>query len=160
VTFADWLAGARLGDRAPTSADLDHHLTTLFPPVRLRGFLEVRYLDAAPGHWWAALAAVTAVLLDDPVAATTAAAATEPVATAWSTAARSGLADPQLHRAARACLAVAAGRVPAGLRREVQALAELVDRGGCPGDALLDTARTDGALAALHSATDPHEEPT
>ncbi|MGY1904655.1 MULTISPECIES: ergothioneine biosynthesis glutamate--cysteine ligase EgtA [unclassified Modestobacter] len=160
VPFAEWLAGAPLAGRAPTVDDLDYHLTTLFPPVRLRGFLEIRYLDAAPAAWWPALAAVTAVLLDDPVAAPTAAAATEPVAGAWTRAARHGLADPALRRAARACLAAAAGRAPAGLRREVEALADLVDGGCSPGDALLTTARARGAAAALRAAADTPEEET
>ncbi|MGH3854268.1 MAG: glutamate-cysteine ligase family protein [Pseudonocardiaceae bacterium] len=43
VTFTDWLAGALPG--RPSTADLDYHLTTLFPPVRPQGYLEVRYLD-------------------------------------------------------------------------------------------------------------------
>ncbi|TFV56155.1 ergothioneine biosynthesis glutamate--cysteine ligase EgtA, partial [Geodermatophilus sp. DF01-2] len=98
VRFADWVTGAApLGDRRPTATDLDYHLTTLFPPVRPRGYLEIRYLDAAPEPWWPALAAVTTVLLDDPVAAGLAAAATAPVAGAWDRAARDGLADPALH---------------------------------------------------------------
>ncbi|MGY1845194.1 ergothioneine biosynthesis glutamate--cysteine ligase EgtA [Modestobacter sp. SYSU DS0875] len=158
VPFGDWLAGAPLAGRAPTADDLDYHLTTLFPPVRLRGFLEIRYLDAAPARWWPALAAVTAVLLDDPVAADTAAAATEPVAGAWTRAARLGLADPALHRAARACLAAAAGRAPIDLRREVEALAGLVDEHGSPGDALLSTARAHGPAAALRAAADDTSE--
>jgi glutamate--cysteine ligase len=154
VRFADWVTGAApLGGRRPTTADLDYHLTTLFPPVRPRGYLEIRYLDAAPEPWWPALAAVTAVLLDDPVAAGHAAAATVPVAGAWDRAAHAGLADPALHAAARACLTAAVPAVPAALRPEVEALADLVDRGRCPGDALLDTARAGGATAALLSAT-------
>jgi ergothioneine biosynthesis glutamate--cysteine ligase EgtA len=37
IPFADWVSGqARLG-HAPTADDLDYHLSTLFPPVRLRG---------------------------------------------------------------------------------------------------------------------------
>ncbi|WP_448611005.1 ergothioneine biosynthesis glutamate--cysteine ligase EgtA [Geodermatophilus sp. URMC 60] len=155
VRFTDWVTGdVRLGGRAPTTADLDYHLTTLFPPVRPRGYLEIRYLDAAPEPWWPALAAVTTVLLDDPVAAGHAAAATVPVAAAWDRAARAGLADPALHAAARACLAAACVAVPAALRPEVEALADLVDRGRCPGDALLDTARAGGPVAALLSATE------
>lgn len=154
VRFADWVTGAvLLGGRRPTTTDLDYHLTTLFPPVRPRGYLEIRYLDAAPEPWWPALAAVTATLLDDPVAAGSAAAATEPVAGAWDRAARHGLADPALHAAARACLAAAVPAVPPALRAEVAALADLVDRGRCPGDDLLDTARAGGATAALLSAT-------
>ncbi|MGK5169663.1 ergothioneine biosynthesis glutamate--cysteine ligase EgtA, partial [Geodermatophilus sp. CPCC 205761] len=61
VPFGAWVTGAApLGGRRPTAADLDYHLTTLFPPVRPRGYLEIRYLDAAPEPWWPALAAVTA----------------------------------------------------------------------------------------------------
>ena len=47
-------------------ADLDYHLTTLFPPVRPRGYVEIRCLDALPDRWWPALAALTATLVDDP----------------------------------------------------------------------------------------------
>ncbi|SDZ22109.1 glutamate--cysteine ligase [Geodermatophilus africanus] len=154
VRFADWVTGeVLLGGRAPTTADLDYHLTTLFPPVRPRGYLEIRYLDAAPEPWWPALAAVTTVLLDDPVAAGHAAAATAPVAGAWDRAAHRGLADPALRTAARACLAAACAAVPPALRPEVEALADLVDRGRCPGDVVLDTARAAGAPAALLAAT-------
>ncbi|MGY1644162.1 ergothioneine biosynthesis glutamate--cysteine ligase EgtA [Geodermatophilus sp. SYSU D00703] len=157
VPFADWVTGAApLGSRRPTPADLDYHLTTLFPPVRPRGYLEIRYLDAAPEPWWPALAAVTATLLDDPAAAGHAAAATEPVAGAWDRAARLGLADRALHTAARACLAAACDAAPAALRREVTALADLVDRGRSPGDDLLRTARARGPAAALLSATVPN----
>lgn len=159
TSFAEWLDGAALGGRRPTTADLDYHLTTLFPPVRLRGFLEIRYLDAAPEPWWPALAAVIATLLDHPAAADAAAAATEPVAGAWERAARSGLANAGLHAAARRCLDAAVRFAPAPLRREVEALAELVDRAASPGDAVLQVARTRGPLAALQAATrDPEEE--
>ena len=155
VRFAEWVTGTvPLGGRRPTTSDLDYHLTTLFPPVRPRGYLEIRYLDAAPEPWWPALAAVTTVLLDDPVAAGHAAAASFPVAGAWDRAARLGLADPALHTAARACLTAACAAVPAALRPEVDALADLVDRGRCPGDALLDTVRAGGAAAALLCATE------
>ena len=155
TSFADWVTGeAQLGGRRPRPADLDYHLTTLFPPVRLRGWLEIRYLDAAPEPWWPALAAVTATLLDDPLAADRAAAASAPVAGAWDRAARFGLADSALRRAARSCLAAALDAVPAVLRPAVTALAELVDRGASPGDALLSAALTGGPAAALLAAID------
>ncbi|GLE52423.1 glutamate--cysteine ligase EgtA, partial [Mycobacterium montefiorense] len=84
VSFADWADGsALLCDRRPTLADLDYHLTTLFPPVRPRQWLEIRYLDSAPDAYWPAIAFTLAALLDDPAAADAAAAAIEPVATAW-----------------------------------------------------------------------------
>ena len=56
VPFADWADGrVLLGGRRPTDADLEYHLTTLFPPVRPRGWLEIRYLDSVPdacGRRW------------------------------------------------------------------------------------------------------------
>jgi glutamate--cysteine ligase len=159
TALADWITGeALLGGRRPTAEDLDYHLSTLFPPVRLRGWLEIRYLDAAPEPWWPALAAVTATLLDDPVAADRAAAASAPVAGAWDRAAHLGLADPALRRAAAGCLTAALDAVPAALRPEVTALAELAERGGSPGDAVLSAARSGGPVAALLSTVDLPEE--
>ena len=94
VPFADWADGrVLLGDRRPTIADLDYHLTTLFPPVRPRGFLEIRYLDSVPDAIWPAVVFTLATLLDDPAAADIAAEATESVATAWDRAAQVGLGD-------------------------------------------------------------------
>jgi glutamate--cysteine ligase len=150
VSFARWASGAvRLGDRGPTAADLDVHLTTLFPPVRLRGYLELRYLDMTPPRWWPAVAAVTATLMDDPAAADLAAEATEASAGLWTSAARDGLADPRLARAARRCLAIAADRVPADLAPAVADLAELVESGRCPGDLLAGRIAQVGAPAAF-----------
>src|SRR6201986_2156914 len=83
--------GVRGGPRGPTKADLDYHLTTLFPPVRPRRWLEIRYLDGLPSEIWPAVVFTLVTLLDDPVAAALAADAVESVATAWDTAARIGL---------------------------------------------------------------------
>ncbi|MFZ0835638.1 MAG: ergothioneine biosynthesis glutamate--cysteine ligase EgtA, partial [Mycobacterium sp.] len=70
VPFADWVDGrAGLAGRQPTFADLDYHLTTLFPPVRPRRWLEIRYLDSVPDAVWPAVAFTLVTLLDDPVAA-------------------------------------------------------------------------------------------
>jgi glutamate--cysteine ligase len=158
--FADWVRDTGSRGRPPTTADLDYHVGTLFPPVRLRGYLEIRYLDAAPDPWWPALAAVTATLLDHPDAADAAAAATGPVAGAWERAARHGLADPDLHLAARSCLTAAVRHGPPELGGEVEALAELVDRGASPGDAVLEAARrTSPPAVLLAAARHPQEEP-
>ncbi len=139
VSFGQWASGSvRLGDRLPTAADLDTHLTTLFPPVRLRGYLELRYLDVSPPRWWPAVAAVASTLLDDQVAADLAAEAAEPAGLLWTEAARDGLGHRVLARSARSCLAIAAGRVHAALRPAVEDLAELVESGRCPGDLLAD----------------------
>jgi len=150
VAFGDWLSGAaRLGGRRPSLDDLRTHLTTLFPPVRLRGFLEIRYLDMSPPRWWPALVAVTAVLMDDPVAADQAADATEGTDRRWTEAARDGLADPGLGRAARRCLEIAADRVPAELAPAVADLAELVASGRCPGDLVAERLDEVGPSAVL-----------
>jgi glutamate--cysteine ligase len=101
---------------------------------------------------------VTATLLDDPVAADRAAAASAPVAGAWDRAARRGLADDDLHAAARGCLAAALDAAPAGLRPEVDALAALVDRRECPGDAVLAAVGRHGPRDALLAATGVREE--
>jgi glutamate--cysteine ligase len=119
VPFGQWASGAvKLANRPPTAADPDTHLSTLFPPVRFRGYLEVRYLDMSAPRWWPAIAAVTATLMDDPVAADLATEATEPATQMWTEAARDGLANSTLAGCARRCLAIArrarAGRAHVG----------------------------------------------
>ncbi|MFD7509161.1 ergothioneine biosynthesis glutamate--cysteine ligase EgtA [Streptomyces sp. NPDC059853] len=147
VTFRSWLRGA-LGDHRPRPADLDYHLGTLFPPVRPRGWLELRMVDAQSGDRWAVPLALAAALLDDPAAAEAAHAATEPLTrgrphpptAVWLRAAQRGPADPELGRAVRACFAAAdaaLGRDPgaAGLRRVVADFADrYAARGRCPAD--------------------------
>ncbi len=98
LTFADWINGA-LPDR-PTTDDLDYHLGLLFPPVRPRGYLELRFLDAQPAGEWFAPVAVTTALLADDAATDAARAACEPVEGRWLEAARLGLTDPEIARAA------------------------------------------------------------
>jgi glutamate--cysteine ligase len=137
VPFERWATGAvRLGGRLPTAVDLDVHLTTLFPPVRLRGYLELRYLDMTAPRWWPAIAAVATTLMDDPVAADQMTEATERTGPLWTTAAREGLSNSVLAESARRCVEIAAERVPAGLGPAVADLAELIDSGCCPGDLL------------------------
>jgi ergothioneine biosynthesis glutamate--cysteine ligase EgtA len=153
VPLRDWLAGAvLLGGRRPALADVDRHLTTLFPPARLRGFIEVRYLDAAPDRWWPAVVAALTTLVEHPEAAAEAALAARPVRRAWTRAARDGLADPALARAARACLDAAARYAPAGLAEDVGRLAELVASGRSPGDEPARRWQRDGPLAGLVAA--------
>jgi glutamate--cysteine ligase len=155
LTFRSWLRGAT-GVRPPTLADLDYHLTTLFPPVRPRGWLELRMIDAQRGDDWVVPAAVVATLLDDPVAAEAAWAATEPLCPdgavtpgegMWVRAARFGPADPVLGTAVLACFAAvddalardgAAGRLRSAVGGFARRYAE---RGRCPADDLLEGAR-------------------
>ncbi|RGC67784.1 Glutamate--cysteine ligase GshA [Micromonospora sp. MW-13] len=110
VTFGDWLAGAL--PRPPTTDDLDYHLSTLFPVVRPRGYLEIRYLDAQPGSDWRLPLAVLAALFADPATVARAAGVAAPVADRWDAAARHGLADPPLARAAAGLLDLALAALP------------------------------------------------
>lgn len=150
VSFADWVDGRELlGRRRPTLADLDYHLTTLFPPVRPRGWMELRYLDACDETWWPALTFLTATLLDNPRVSGLAAEAVAPVAHAWETASRVGLADPQLYNAARLVVAVAAEQAPPVLVADMARLVEMVDRKRCPADDFLEDAKARGVTAAF-----------
>ena len=162
LTFRDWLRGA--GERRPTADDLTYHLSTLFPPVRPRGHLELRMIDAQPADGWIVPTAVATALLDDPKAADAAMAAAEPLwhgpgpgsvrsrrpeADPWLRAARHGPADPALSRASLACFeaadeALGRASAPARVRRAVAGFAErYVLNGRCPADDRL----ADGRLA-------------
>lgn len=97
LTARQWiLEGHRYG--WPTSDDVAYHLTTLFPPVRPKGWLEFRMIDALPDPWWRVPVAVAATLVDDDAAID----ASLPAAGRWWPAARDGLADPVLGPTARA----------------------------------------------------------
>jgi glutamate--cysteine ligase len=138
VTFADWIQGAL--HPAPTTADLEYHASTLFPPVRPHGHLEVRYLDAQPGRRWALPVAVLAGLLSNPAVADRAREACEPGAGRWVSAARHGLADRVLHRAAVTVFELALDVLPALeppswlVDDLIVALERGVRRGRCPAD--------------------------
>ena len=151
LTFRDWVRGA-VGP-PPTADDLEYHMSTLFPPIRPRGHLELRVIDAQPGDGWIVPTAVVSALLDDPVAAQVAMAAVEPLqedcrpGDLLLRAARLGQDDPQLAAASRECFAaadLALGRLgaPAAIRDAVAAFANrYVLRGRCPADDRLDEAR-------------------
>lgn len=64
LRFDDWWRGGALPP--PGASDWETHLTTLFPDVRPRGWLELRAIDAPRRAWWAVpLTVLPAVLLDD-----------------------------------------------------------------------------------------------
>jgi glutamate--cysteine ligase len=138
VTFADWLSGALPG--RPSTADLDYHLTTLFPPVRPQGYLEVRYLDTQPVGQWLVPVAVLAALLADPTVTAAARDACAPTVGWWVQAAHHGLRDGTLAAAAIAVFELACHALPAlDAPTEVQLLVEeitehRVRRGRCPAD--------------------------
>ncbi|WP_328500252.1 ergothioneine biosynthesis glutamate--cysteine ligase EgtA [Streptomyces sp. NBC_00457] len=154
LTFREWTRSAVR--RRPTQEDLDYHLTTLFPPVRPRGHLELRMIDAQPGEdGWIVPLAVTAALFDDAEAAETAYRTVKPLAERalavpaphnplWLDAARHGLSDPELHEAALACFTAALDALPRlGATTQVtDAVRAYRDRyvikGRCPADDFLD----------------------
>jgi len=143
LTFAAWMAeGHELG--YPTLDDFAYHLTTLFPPVRPKGWLELRMIDAVPDPWWQVAVAVTTALLDDPEAFDMAERTCGPVAECWGDAAAHGLGHPALASAARTCFAAAIEALPRlGVDRDVVAATgafvdRYVERGRSPGDDLLD----------------------
>ena len=158
LTFRDWVRGGAAEARAlrrPTVGDLNYHLSTLFPPVRPHGHLELRMIDAQPGDGWIVPLAVASALLDDARASDTAMAAAERLwagqssdgSGLWRRAARQGPADPIIARASRECFEAASAalsrqsaaipRQSAGVdvRSAVDAFVErYVSRDRCPAD--------------------------
>ena len=67
LSFRDFLAGqlAVLPGQQPMLSDWENHLTTVFPQVRLKKFLEMRGADAGPVSRVAALPALWAGLVYD-----------------------------------------------------------------------------------------------
>lgn len=108
VTFSRWLEDPSLIGRAPTVADLDYHLTTLFPPVRACGHLEIRYIDAQPDGMWVVPAAAFDALLSTPSVTASATDLANDTRDRWLDAARDGLADAALREAAENLLVLAA----------------------------------------------------
>ncbi|MUL64750.1 ergothioneine biosynthesis glutamate--cysteine ligase EgtA [Mycobacterium sp. CBMA 234] len=150
VPFADWADGLTLlGGRRPTEADLAYHLTTLFPPVRPRGWLEIRYLDAVSDDLWPAVVFTLVAMLDDARLSQIAWEATESVATAWDQAARVGLADPRLQAAAQRCVEAAADVAPAELAGAMERLRWQVEHGRSAADDFADQVVGHGIDSAL-----------
>jgi glutamate--cysteine ligase len=113
TSFGDWadLAG---GAARPDAADVTHHLTTLFPPVRPRGYLEVRYLDAPPRRGMPLAISVVTVLLQDAQARRAALVALQDTERGawlelWEAAAHQGVVNPWLRHEALALLDIAHG---------------------------------------------------
>ena len=102
LTFSGWIADPRRVGRRPTFDDLDYHLSTLFPPVRPKGYLEIRYLDAQTGPRWVAAFALLAALMARPSTIETVLELTGASRGLWFEAARNGLANPVLGAAAHA----------------------------------------------------------
>ena len=107
MTFGDWVDDG-IGGHFPTLADLAYHCTTIFPPVRPRGWLELRWLDCLPAGLAEVAVAAICALLTDPEAGERAGAACAGVSTDWTQAARQGPRDPELAKAGAVSLRAAA----------------------------------------------------
>ncbi|MFF2243408.1 ergothioneine biosynthesis glutamate--cysteine ligase EgtA [Arthrobacter sp. NPDC058130] len=152
LTMRNWLRGE--GPRPATLDDLTYHLTTLFPPVRPRGFLEIRVIDAQAGSDWETVTAMVTALMDDERAADLAEEACAPLASLSDpirTAARDALAAPVLASAALGCAEAAVLALPrlgadAATRNRAE---DFVDRytarGRSPADERLDLWRRTGS---------------
>ncbi|MFF2850921.1 ergothioneine biosynthesis glutamate--cysteine ligase EgtA [Streptomyces sp. NPDC058001] len=154
LSFRDWIRSGV--PRPPTRDDLDYHVSTLFPPVRPRGHLELRMIDAQPGDdGWIVPLAVTTALFDDAQAAETAYRCVKSLAERagplpapcnelWLSAAQLALTEPELRDAAVTCFAAALEALPRigaspEVRDAVAAYTErYVARGRCPADELIE----------------------
>ena len=143
LPFGDWIDhGHALGQ--PTLADFEYHLTTLFPPVRPRGWLELRMIDALPDESWPVAVAVATALLDHPGAVAATDAAITSLRGRWTPAARHGLSDPATRTVAEHCFAVTAEALPdLGASADLVAALDAyrdryVDRGRSPAHDILE----------------------
>ena len=90
------------GSAGITLEDWHEHLSTLFPDIRPRGYLEVRCLDAIPAQWYAAPIVLLAGLLYDRRSLLVANDLLgSPQPDLLDRAASAGLADPDLRSTAR-----------------------------------------------------------
>jgi glutamate--cysteine ligase len=133
--------------------DVAYHLSTLFPPVRPRRHLEVRFLDAVPTRWMAVPVVVLLCLLYDPVATSAALevlADTRLEAATWHRSCEAGVRDRTLRADAVSVFEIAresVGRFPRGYFPDdaEQLVAEYQERypgsGRCPADEQLDAHR-------------------
>lgn len=87
----------RLLRGAATLDDWRRHLSTLFPEIRPRGYLEIRGIDALPPRWYPApLVLLAGLIADDRVLIRAGEIAGEPDSALLQDAARVGLGDPRI----------------------------------------------------------------
>ncbi|MBM2812108.1 MAG: glutamate--cysteine ligase [Chloroflexi bacterium] len=157
TSFRDWM---ERGDDAgyPTLDDWHYHLTTLFPQVRPRGFLELRAIDAPAARWRAVPVAVATTLLLDDAACADATGLLEPLVPHMDDIERlsavCGLDDPNVAALAQSLMRTAIDAIPRlaegwcspSIAADVAAFNErFTARGRCPAD---DWFGEDGAWRA------------
>lgn len=147
-TFGDWLAGDH-PQGAPTLLDWRAHLSTLFPPVWRRGFIEIRVHDTQAPQWLPVPIALWWALLwrTDPRLWCETGALPD---VDYETVATRGIRNPDIvmaaHRIYDHALAVLESQggpaVPASLLHLVKLFRQTyLDRGRMPADDLIDRTR-------------------
>ncbi|WP_283137915.1 glutamate-cysteine ligase family protein [Rhizohabitans arisaemae] len=145
-TMREWLRGG--GSAGVSPEELDLHVRSMVPPVRPRGYLELRMIDAQRDDNWVVPLIVVSRLLDDALASAEAMRVVESLPQPlrpedWVTAAREAMRDARLAEAAGRCMSIAIdalGRcdVPLWARRLVLDFADTYTfRSRCPADDLL-----------------------
>lgn len=134
--------------------DVRRHLTTLFPPVRLRGWLELRCMDSVPDTWWPAVLAAVVAWMDEPELDEPVAAVLAEGSPTLATAARLGVGDHRLRTLADTLLTLALPYVPVGVRSDVASLLDLVREGRTPGSLLAIEMRRRGPASVVKELID------
>ena len=166
-TLERWITDGHPVHGRPTTADVAYHLTTLFPEVRLRGFLEIRSVDALPERWRAVPVVLLAGLLYDDRTLDGVRALLEPqrsrLPELLQRAAHLGVADGELCAMAVEVWTMAAEGAArlgpafldaADIRRTERFLDRFTLRGRTPADELRERF-VDGPAAALDWAREP-----
>ena len=161
LRFAQWMAnGHELG--WPTLDDWAYHLTTLFPPVRPKGWFELRMFDALPTPFWYVAAAVSHALLTDADAGHEATAVVAGTEGLWIDAAQLGVGHPALATAGRRCFEIALRSLErtGAEAATVDAVGAYYDRwvarGRCPADDQYDAWKRDGTLVPPRESPVPY----
>jgi len=135
------------------ATEINYHLSTLFPPVRPRGHLEVRYIDALPARWMPVPVLLLAALLYDDSATSQALdllGDSRLDLDVWRRSCELGLRDSQLRAQAlgvfeigsRALERFPAGYIPGGAGHLMADFRERYPQSGrCPADDQLDSFR-------------------
>jgi len=125
-TLRRWIEhGDALG--GPDADDVATHLTTLFPPVRPRGWIECRFLDALPPDDRGVAVGALCALVSDATPLEQLGDACAAAADAWPQV-PAGTADPVLRAAAERCLDLAADVLDVGDAGAGDAVRAWVDR--------------------------------
>lgn len=170
-TFAHWLSEPDPELGAPTTADLEYHVSTLFHEVRPQGRLEFRGIDAVPYLWRGVPVTFLVGALEDALTRSRLLGLLESHRSTlpglWQRAAAAGVSDPAFCAVAVEAWSYAlagAARLPSGyvlpsaLRDAEAFLERFTLRGRCPADELRERL-AEGPETSLAWAAEPVPEP-